>query len=397
MLDVFEGLKSYISTGGQAAKPDVDGIVCRLHYRVTTVGLLVSCVLVTAIEYVGLGTRISCVQEGHPDNWPIPKDIMNTYCFVMSTFVVPPRHQSAGDSGDGIQLFPGVGPHRPGDEVAYKAYYQWIPFVLFLQSCLFYLPHYVFKQWEAGKVQGIIANLHRPELLVQADGRRHHQRALATYFVRTQNTHTWWAIKVYLANLLFLANVIMNMYLMDIFLDREFSTLGLQVTSYIQDDQTLRADPLSRVFPRMTKCTYHSYGPSGSKNTYDALCLLPVNVINEKIYVCLWFWLVVLALVTAISLLVQVIFMAFPAILSVYIKWKSRYDITAVKAVGDLATDLTLGDWKLLYMLAYNMPSVVLAEFLEELVIQVRSNCQNMQAIDEDSRNENLAKPLITA
>jgi hypothetical protein len=45
------------------------------------------------------------------------------------------------------------------DEISHKAYYQWVPFVLFLQGCLFYLPHLIFKSWEGGKMKGIIAGL----------------------------------------------------------------------------------------------------------------------------------------------------------------------------------------------------------------------------------------------
>ena len=50
-------------------------------------------------------------------------------------------------------------PHT--DEVTYKAYYQWVPFVLFLQAIMFYVPHLIFKSWEGGKVQGIVAGLNQ--------------------------------------------------------------------------------------------------------------------------------------------------------------------------------------------------------------------------------------------
>ena len=34
-----------------------------------------------------------------------------------------------------------------------QAYYQWVPFVLFLQAGLFYAPHLLCKSWEGGKVR----------------------------------------------------------------------------------------------------------------------------------------------------------------------------------------------------------------------------------------------------
>jgi hypothetical protein len=39
---------------------------------------------------------------------------------------------------------------------------------------------------------------------------------------------------------------------------------------------------MARVFPRMTKCIYKKFGASGTIQTHDALCILPINVINEK-------------------------------------------------------------------------------------------------------------------
>ena len=60
----------------------------------------------------------------------------------------------------------GVGAYNPHtDEVTYKAYYQWVPFVLFLQGIMFYVPHLIFKSWEGGKVQGIVAGLNQVGIL----------------------------------------------------------------------------------------------------------------------------------------------------------------------------------------------------------------------------------------
>ena len=51
---------------------------------------------------------------------------------------------------------------------------------------------------------------------------------------------------------------------------------------------------------QVTKCTFHKYGPSGTIQTIDGLCILPLNIINEKIYVFLWFWFIFVAVISAI-------------------------------------------------------------------------------------------------
>ena len=55
-----------------------------------------------------------------------------------------------------------------------------------------------------------------------------------------------------------------------------------------------RIDPMARVFPKMTKCTFHKYGASGTIEKHDSLCILPLNIINEKIYIFLFLWLMIL-------------------------------------------------------------------------------------------------------
>jgi hypothetical protein len=50
-----------------------------------------------------------------------------------------------------------------------------------------------------------------------------------------------------------------------------------------------RPDPMAKVFPKLTKCTFYKYGFSGTVEKKDGLCVLPLNIINEKIYILVWF------------------------------------------------------------------------------------------------------------
>ena len=84
------------------------------------------------------------------------------------------------------------------------------------------------------------------------------------------------------------------MFLLDRFFDGTFFTYGIEVMSFADRDQEDRIDPMIYVFPRMTKCTFHKFGTSGNIEKHDALCILPLNIVNEKIYIFIWFWLLLL-------------------------------------------------------------------------------------------------------
>ena len=51
---------------------------------------------------------------------------------------------------------------------------------------------------------------------------------------------------------------------------------------------------------RLTKCTFHKFGTSGELEKHDALCILPLNIFNEKIYIFLWFWMLALTSLTSV-------------------------------------------------------------------------------------------------
>lgn len=87
-----------------------------------------------------------------------------------------------------------------------------------------------------------------------------------------------------------------QIYLLDVFLEGQFRRYGPLVGAFALEESPYdRVDPMARLFPKMTKCTIHTFGPAGSVQIHDALCVLPLNVVNEKIFVVLWFWLVFLA------------------------------------------------------------------------------------------------------
>ncbi len=67
----------------RGAKADIDSPFFKLHYRTTATILFISCLLVTANNLIG--KTIDCIGEN------IPGNVLNTYCWIMSTFSVPSK------------------------------------------------------------------------------------------------------------------------------------------------------------------------------------------------------------------------------------------------------------------------------------------------------------------
>ena len=214
--------------------------MAKLHYRITTLLLFGSCVLVTALDWIGNGNKITCVMEGNSDDWSIPPAVINTYCYIMSTFTLP--SQLAGDVGKNV-AYQGVGTYNSKtEEVTIKAYYQWVPFILFFQACLFYIPHMLCKAWEGGKISGIISGLN--SMVIDRTERSSKQKVLAQYLVDNLNTHNIWAVKIFLTEIIYFLNVLANIYLIDVFLGKtegpkvEVTKIGLHYRWRVQKIRT---------------------------------------------------------------------------------------------------------------------------------------------------------------
>ncbi len=127
-----------------------------------------------------------------------------------------------------------------------------------------------------------------------------------------------------------------NIYFVDVFLGGEFSTYGTKVLEFLEADPEERIDPMAIIFPRVTKCSFFKYGPSGTVQTHDSICVLPINIMNEKIYVFLWFWLVALSIVTVISLLYHIFFMITPGITKVQRQCCHKFKLPTPNAANTL-------------------------------------------------------------
>ncbi|GFQ75211.1 innexin inx2 [Trichonephila clavata] len=148
-------------------------------------------------------------------------------------------------------------------------------------------------------------------------------------------------------------NVIGQIFFMDAFLGGEFSTYEYKVLQFTNWDWSVRNDPMIKVFPRLTKCTFHRYGSSGDVQRHDAMCILPINIINEKIYVFLWFWFIILAVLSGLALAYRGFIVFFPR--SRFLVTRSRARLVNQDYLESIIKKYKLGDWLLLDLLSRNL------------------------------------------
>lgn len=362
MDKIFGSLRSLLKLKVDGAV--IDNNVCRLHYRFTVLILLAFSILVTAKQYIG--DPIDCISRDD-----IPSKILDAFCWIHSTFSV----ESAWHKTVGSEVpYPGVDKYTPGEKRVYHAYYQWVCFVLFMQAVMFYIPRYLWKMWENGRMRAIMLGLNSP---VPAPGKKDENRQiLADYLVENLGNNSFYAFEFFVCEVLNFVNVVGQMYLMDKFLGGEFSTYGTKVLNFSEWDFSVRYDPMIHVFPRLTKCTFHRYGSSGDVQRHDAMCILPINIINEKIYIFLWFWFIALSVFSAVILFYHLVVFISPQ--ARFIVLRSRARLSKADYIDIVLKNCSCSDWFVLDLLCKNLDPLNFRDLISDLARKLERKAVEM-------------------
>ena len=337
-------------------KAIIDNMVFRAHYRITSAILFACCIIVSANNLIG--DPINCLSDG-----AVPENVINTYCWITYTFTLPQTsHKPVGTH----VAHPGLG----GDynEKRYHSYYQWVPFMLFFQGILFYIPHWIWKQWEEGKVR-MISDGMRGAMVDNKQERQAKSQRLVKYISDTMHLHNTYAAGYFFCEALNFVNVVGNIFFVDTFLGGAFLSYGTDVIKFSNMNQEQRTDPMVEVFPRVTKCTFHKFGASGTIQKLDALCVLALNILNEKIYIFLWFWFILLAALSGAAMLYSMAVVLLPSTRETILRRRFKFGTPA--AVSALIRKTQVGDFLLLHLLGQNMNMMMFKEVLDELCSQL--------------------------
>ena len=145
---------------------------------------------------INIGDPISCISDS------IPAHVMNTYCWITATFSLPENfYVAAGKQVQPKVAHPGLGIDTDPSKRLHHNYYQWVPFALFFQGLLFYLPHWLWKNWEEGKVKMMSEGL-RGVLLESKNGRSAKINRLVNYIICSMHLRNTYAVGYFFCEVL---------------------------------------------------------------------------------------------------------------------------------------------------------------------------------------------------
>ncbi|KAL3274541.1 hypothetical protein HHI36_015923 [Cryptolaemus montrouzieri] len=368
MIDFVNSVKSLI----KIEQIHTDNNLFKLHYKFTVIMLIIFSILLTSKQY--FGEPISCVTGSKE---PQMKEIIELFCWIHGTYIV---RDSLNDSNlPGItnenerivwenrlvkyfkRTFYATSSTTP---IIWQKYYQWVCIMFSFQALLFYIPRYVWKTWEGGRIRLLISDLRGP--LVTPSWNPESKAKLVRYLMSGKNSHTLYACRFAICEIMNLLNVVFQIYLMDWFLMGKFTFYGIAVNTFDE------FSPMDEVFPKLTKCMFFKVGPSGTRENIDSLCILPLNILNEKLFLILWFWLYILLVLSVIGLLYRMCVIYSSSIRSYLLAGHSRY--VGRKQAMQVIREMSYGDFFVLHNVGSNVNPLIFHELIEGIYEYMKNN-----------------------
>jgi len=318
----FDTLRGFKFTSKKHRIAD-DDFVDRLNHYYTPLIIVIFSIIICAKQYI-VGEPLQCWVPAHfPGSW---EQYAENYCWVKNTYMVLPSED-----------IPDTHDERRDRELTY---YQWVPFVLALQALLFYMPCLV---WRLLNLQSGINVKNLVQMAITATNvdpnERHDTICVLTRHIeyaiigqRKQNVNSPSAILkikrilfrilccgyskqgnyltfLYVVTKIFyLLNIVCQFTLMTAFLGTSYTFYGYNI---LKDLVQGREWHENGHFPRVTLCDF-AVRVLGNLQKHTIQCVLVINLFNEKIFIFLWFWFVLIALVTSVSTVIWLLWIILP-------------------------------------------------------------------------------------
>lgn len=359
-MDIFKPTKSFLKSSACHGESVVFTMLCK-----TTAGVLVALCLLSGVWTI-LTNQIECYSSVKLEG---AADIAKYFCLITSTYsneetldkVLPnklPERKIA---------FPGAGNIRSENQKVFHTYYLWVHCFLILQAVTFYLPYYIWKRFEGGRCKSMVMSMNLPHISVKdkIECKKNFFELLKLHFHNQKRYAIWY----FICEALSFINIFVQIYLTDIFLGRKFLLYGFHFIKSQTVEDHLIEDVMTYVFPRVASCNYWKIGDSGSVVNVDLMCSLTLNAINDKIFLVLYFWFLLMAIMTIFAAIFRALVLVFPFVrLSMLMS-----GMKSISGFERVFRVFHIGDWFLLYQIKKNINPRIFTEIMHELAAKTNS------------------------
>ena len=178
-------------------------------------------------------------------------------------------------------------------------------------------------------------------------------------FMTTFKQNNWYLTKFLLCETVQLLTLVGVVQMTDVFLSGMFYSLGPSSVRYFlahDDKRKSMINPMCQVFPTVTSCQFPTGSLTGTVNVDHALCVLSLNIVNDKIFLVEWFWFLILLIVALVNTVCRFLNLLLPCLQILALQsWDMGLYMENEKVMKRVVSRCRLGDWFLLTLVRKNL------------------------------------------
>jgi len=352
---------------------NIDNWMFKMYYKFSFVICMTGATVGIASQF--FGDPISCDFQG------IQADMAQDYCWIHGSAYIPVKYQAH------MKCIVDQSDYTRAEDAPQTGYYQWVTFFFAIQAAFFYLPYKIWSSLEGGLIADFGTDARTP-VIISEDAKYDDGVVMEAvvekfvkYFKAIFHHNSWYFGYFVTCEFLNFSLLSVQFYLTNQFLGNKFKWYGWDVINYYSysyqernDPNLLIRDPMCAVFPTEVSCSIPNIGAAGKKQNHNGLCILTQNIINEKIYLILWFWYAFLGPASVIFIFYRLMTIMFDGVRFslIYKTIRHKYDDDVRKCLDYVLNKGQIGDWFVLYQLSKNCNSYFFRQFIKELAVELK-------------------------
>ena len=372
--DLIEKLTSRLSLD----EIDIDNWTFKIYSRLT-VGIFMMAAAASAATSYG-GDAIKCYSGGSYDE---------SYCWLHGTSHLPASKLTleVNNNDNCIRYDPN---ETSEDADKDTKYYIWVSLVLFINGIIFLIPDQLWKHFEGNMLKQFGEN--RMDFLKDTD------EATEKFNQLSNNLTRRYFFTFVFFECLNLLTAIGSFAMIDTFLSGRFYGYGSDAINFYtgkgvsteiktsKGTENVKLNPMCSVFPTIVSCDYHIYGVTGELDKRNNICILGQNLMNQKMFLVIWIWFMVLFAGTACMILYRLVTLFSEDGQTYTIQYYAKSEDK--EAVIKIKLGLSfIGNWFLLTQIGRNSDPYRFREFLDKLTGSTRRNKMHEKIKSVDTSN----------